>query len=365
MERRSFLVGGAAVVASAAGVAAWNRHHGLTAYAAYAAKLRRPFDPDGGVGELVRMATLAPNGHNTQAWWFMPRDGALWFGRDISRRTPVVDPDDHHIFVSLGAAEENIAIAGAAMGLPGAFIHHPNNGPAVYGYERGKPSGDPLVAAIVKRQSTRSVHDASAVDGPTLKALEAAGRREGVRLVLLAERKKIDAVRDLVITGNSAQMDDPAFVTELKKWLRFSPESAMAMGDGLYAAASGNPAIPDFAGRAAFDLVFKKASENDKYAKQIDSSAGLAVFFADTADTRGWITVGRAVQRFLLEATAHGLACAFINQPVEVARLRPQLAALVGEKDLRPDIVLRFGRARPLPYSPRRRVAEILIHDRS
>ena len=31
-----------------------------------------------------------------------------------------------------------------------------------------------------------------------------------------------------------------------------------------------------------------------------------------------WIEVGRACQRFALQATALGLKCAFINQPVEV-----------------------------------------------
>jgi hypothetical protein len=33
---------------------------------------------------------------------------------DFSRRTPVVDPDDHHIWVSLGCATENMLIAAAA-----------------------------------------------------------------------------------------------------------------------------------------------------------------------------------------------------------------------------------------------------------
>ena len=54
---------------------------------------------------------------------------------------------------------------------------------------------------------------------------------------------------------------------------------------------------------------------------------------------------GRACQRFALQATALGLRHAFVNQPVEVSRLRPELAAWVGLPGRRPDLVLRFGMA--------------------
>ena len=69
---------------------------------------------------------------------------------------------------------------------------------------------------------------------------------------------------------------------------------------------------------------------------------------------------GRACQRFALQATALGLKHAFVNQPVEVASLRPELAALVGMPGRRPDIVMRFGYGPVLPYSPRRPVEAVL-----
>jgi hypothetical protein len=52
------------------------------------------------------------------------------------------------------------------------------------------------------------------------------------------------------------------------------------------------------------------------------------VLAADANDKAGWIAVGRACQRFGLQATALGLKYAFINQPVEVAALRVQFASL-------------------------------------
>ncbi|NDC60322.1 MAG: Tat pathway signal protein, partial [Alphaproteobacteria bacterium] len=71
-------------------------------------------------------------------------------------------------------------------------------------------------------------------------------------------------------------------------------------------------------------------ADNAKYARQIKSSSGLAVFVAARDDKEHWALAGRACQRFSLQATALGLKLAFVNQPVEVARLRPELAALVG-----------------------------------
>lgn len=67
--------------------------------------------------ELVRYATLAPSSHNTQCWKFRLDDGAITILPDVARRCPAVDPDDHHLFVSLGCAAENLVVAAAALGL--------------------------------------------------------------------------------------------------------------------------------------------------------------------------------------------------------------------------------------------------------
>jgi hypothetical protein len=56
-----------------------------------------------------------------------------------------------------------------------------------------------------------------------------------------------------------------------------------------------------------------------------------------------------------------GLKCAFINQPVEVAELRPELAHLIGAPGKRPDIIMRFGHGPSLPYSARRPPAAVIV----
>ncbi|WP_342634323.1 Acg family FMN-binding oxidoreductase [Mesorhizobium hawassense] len=329
----------------------------MAQYEAFAAGLRDRLTPD--LEAVVRYATLAANSHNTQPWRFQLEGHAIEIRPDLQRRTPVVDPDDHHLYVSLGCAAANLTLAAAATGRAGeASLTADGNG-IRYDYFMGAPKADPLTDAIPKRQSTRAEYDGRATPSADLAELERAAAIPGVSLALVTDRARMNQVRDVVLAGNEDQMNDPAFMRELKQWIRFNPRSAMASGDGLFSASSGNPALPTGLGWIAFDRLFNVAQENRNYARQIDSSAGVAIFFGERPDHDHWIRVGQACQRFALAATKLGLKIAFINQPIEVARLRGDLAAIVGETR-RPDLVVRFGYGPTLPFSPRRPVASVI-----
>jgi nitroreductase len=323
-------------------------------------RLVLPADP--GLADLVRYATLAPNGHNAQPWRFHLDEGRIDILPDFSRRTPVVDPDDHHLFVSLGGAAENLALAGAARGRPGEIVFDPGgSGGLVFSHGEGPPVGSALFDAIPVRRSTRADYDGRPVSAADLSSLAAAARMPGVDVILITDRPQIARLRDLVIQGNTAQLADAAFVRELKSWIRFNPRQALETGDGLFSVASGNPPLPTWLGSAMFDATFKPKAENDRYAGQIASSAGIAVFVGEREDRDHWTRVGRSSQRFALQATALGLKCSYLNQPVEVAAMRPELASLVGMPGRRPDIVMRFGFGAALPYSVRRPVAAVIV----
>jgi len=363
MNRRQMLIGAGATAALGGG-ATWLTLSGMGSssdYAAGIAPLRVPLSDPAQLRDLIRYATLAPNGHNTQPWRFRLGGKRIDILPDYSRRTPVVDPDDHHLFVSLGCAAENLSLASAARGRPGSVrFDSADAGAVAFDFNSGVAVRSALFGAIPKRQSTRADYDGRAVSTTDLNILARAAAVPGVDLVLLMDRARIDQLRDLVVTGNSAQMADAAFVRELKSWLRFNPREALRSRDGLYSVASGNPALPDWLGPYAFDWFSNAQSENDAYAGQIRSSAGVAVFVGAQEGPAYWVAVGQACQRFALQATALGLKHAFINQPVEVARLRPELATLVGLPGRRPDIVMRFGYGAALPFSARRPVEAVL-----
>jgi hypothetical protein len=309
--------------------------------------------------ELVRCATLAANGHNTQPWKFRLSPDTISIRPDLSRRTPVVDPDEHHLWVSLGCATENLVLAAAALGKHADVAFGPQ---AVHvALDNASPVRSPLVNAIFQRQCTRAEYDGQPMPNDVLQGLARAADRHGVRLLLLTERARLEGVVDYVSQGNRAQIRNPAFVKELKSWVRFNEADALATGDGLFSRLTGNPTLPHWLGNVAFSTVLSEKSENDKYARQLRSSAGVAVFVGDRADPAIWFEVGRAYEHFALAATALGVRTAFVNQPVEVPAVRTQFAEWLGLGAGRPDLVVRFGRGPQSPYSLRRPVADVIV----
>jgi hypothetical protein len=127
--------------------------------------------------------------------------------------------------------------------------------------------------------------------------LTAAASIPGVDLILITERKRLEQVCALVVAGNSAQLADPRFVEELKTWLRFSPLQAIETGDGLFSVASGSPALPAWLGPYAFEWLVRAKADNEKYTRQLRSSAGVAVFVSQREDREHWVLAGRACQR--------------------------------------------------------------------
>jgi Nitroreductase family len=363
VERRQILIGGGALAVAGAGASYLGvRQMGsLEDYTASVAATRARLSERPEVRDFIRYATLAANGHNTQPWRFRIGERRVEILPDLTRRTPAVDPDDHHLFASLGCAAENLSLAAGARGRPGGISFNPANGGAVvFEFDGAANASSALFDAIPRRQSTRAEYDGRPIGAADLRTLAAAAAIPGVDLILITDRPQIDRVRDLVLSGNSTQIADAAFVRELKTWLRFSSRQAIETGDGLFAATTGNPTLPSWLGQLMFNMVFTADAENEKYARQIRSSAGIAVFVSQKNDREHWVLAGRACQRFALRATALGLKHAFINQPVEVARLRPELASLVGIPGRRPDIVMRFGYGPTLPYSARRPVDAVL-----
>jgi hypothetical protein len=335
-------------------------------YEAVAAEIRRDGFAVGPEGvalrhELVRNATLAPSSHNTQCWKFALEPQAITILPDPLRRCPAVDPDDHHVFVSLGCATENLLQASLAHGLKGEAVFDVSREAIRVALAPTRADASPLFKAIPARQCTRGDYDSKPLSSAELGLLERAGTSSSVRMLLITERPSVERVLDYVVQANSAQMADPAFVRELKTWIRFNGAEAVHKRDGLYSATTGNPNIPTWLGELAFGLVFRTKGENDKYSRQIRNSAGMAIFVGQSADKAHWVEVGRCYERFALQATALGIRNALVNQPVEVQAVRPQFATAFGLAEQRPDLIVRFGRGPVMPYSLRRPVQAVLV----
>lgn len=366
VTRRQFLLSSMATTGGLATVSACSSGTTTDSYEHAVSRTWRHAKVDEGnkpaiLRELVRYATLAPSSHNTQCWKFRVEATSVSVLPDFSRRCPAVDPDDHHLFVSIGCATENLVQAALANGLhANAIFDSSSGGKLRLSSEPTKAVASALFNAIPERQSTRGEYDGKPISTNELALLERAGTGNGVQVALLTERAAMERVLEYVVQGNTAQMNDRAFVEELKAWIRFSSSDAVRTGDGLYSASSGNPSAPSWLGSFLFGLFFTPKNENDKYAKHVRSSSGIAVFVSETESPAQWIEVGRCYERFALQSTALGIRNAMLNQPVEVTALRPQFATFLGLGGRRPDLVVRFGRGPKMLPSLRRPVEAVL-----
>ncbi|NEZ03573.1 Tat pathway signal protein [Wenzhouxiangella sp. XN201] len=310
---------------------------------------------------LIGYATLAASSHNTQPWLFKREEDAICILPDLNRRCPAVDPDDHHLYASLGCAAENLLIAGRAAGLSGRCSYDAASSGVRLEFEATAPLRSDLFAAIPERQCSRTGYDGSALSDDELSKLVEAGQGEGVSVMLITDRDRMETIAEFVARGNKTQFDDSEWKRELVTWIRFNSREAASSGDGLYGPVMGSPSVPRWLGRIAMHFGFSADKQNAKDHKHIMSSSAIAVIHSESNDKKHWIEAGRCYQRLALQATALGLRNAFINQPVEVAALRSEFAQFLGLGERRPDLVVRIGRGPEMPRSPRRPVDDVIV----
>ena len=194
---------------------------------------------------LIRYATLALHGADTQRWRFRISANRGSILPDFTRRTPVFDRDDHHLFVNLGCAAETLLIVAGARGRAEAvYVEAAPETRIDIDLTPAAARETARCAAIAWRKSTRTVFDEQPASAQDLTRLEAAAREDGVSAKILSAENDPESVLDDVVQGNGTQMVDPAFVAERRGWISFSPEQALSPNDGLFAACSCNRVHP-------------------------------------------------------------------------------------------------------------------------
>lgn len=309
---------------------------------------------------LLRYAAMAASSHNTQPWKFSVGKERVTILPDLTRRCPEVDPDDHHLYASLGCAAANLEEAASAAGMRAGTSFDESIPGVTVDLESGPAARSEMFEAIPSRQCTRTEYDGTAVSADELGRLEKAGSGSGVSVIILTGEDRKRQVAELVAEGNAAQIGDSAWVDELKEWIRFNGKDAVSTGDGLYSKTMGNPDVPAWLGKLILRFALTPGRQSAADRKGIMSSAGIAVFVSDADDREHWVEAGRCYERFALRATSLGIRNAFINQPVEVRKIRPQFASWLGVGDKRPDLVVRFGRGPEMPRSLRRPLARVI-----
>lgn len=315
------------------------------------------------IRSLLRYATLAPSSHNTQPWRFEITEGAVSLFADRTRALPANDPDDRELTISCGCALMNLRVAAAREGFDVSVDLSPaqDDGDrlAVVTFQQGEasvPGGEEslskmgLFLSMETRRTYRQRFEPREVPTVTLDALLAAASESGCELKLLESETQRHQAAELVAEGDAIQWADPNWRRELANWMH--PRS---QGDGLTV-----PALLAPVARAVVRMFNMGKSVGAKDHELADESPVLAVLSSKGDSRSDWLAAGQALQKVLLVAHTHGLQASYLNQPIQVASLRPKLQELF-EQAAFPQILLRLGfPSTEIQAAPRRPLTDVI-----
>ena len=313
---------------------------------------------------IIKYGIMAPSGHNTQPWKFAVVENEIQIHPDFKRALPVVDADNHALYISLGCAAENIILAAANAGYDSDLkIDKDRTGTEFIKIVLHPQSGDhmdDLFNHIKERQVTRTAYSKTGVSPEDLGRLLNSAKFRGVQVRSFTTPEEIAHLQPFIIEGSNRQFRNKDFVDELVSWIRFSKKEVEDKQDGIWHASMGLPGTGRFLG----DLIMKKfvsaKSEAKRWKKLIEASAGYLLFTAEENDVLHWVHTGRAFQRFGLTACKLKINHAHMNMPCEEIEVRRKMAKSLKIDSGYPLLLIRFGYSHKMPYSYRRPLEAVL-----
>jgi nitroreductase len=310
------------------------------------------------VEEVLRSASLAPSVHNTQPWRFRVRPDRIELHADLDRALPATDPQGRELRLSCGAALFNLRVALQGFGVrPLVTILPGQDAPGALATVRRGGGLQPddemraLLRAVPARRTNRHPFFESGVDARHRHALVRAAELERSWLHVLDTREEVARVKEFVRRAHRLQQEDSGVLAELRAFTGHRPGAV----DGV------PPASAGFRPEAQDEWMFRDFQAGERLAgKDYESNPLVAVVCSFYDGPLGEIQAGQAMQRVLLTATTLGLSASFLSQPVEVPAVRDELRRALGGM-LVPQTVLRVGYSTPVPATPRRPVADLLV----
>ena len=306
---------------------------------------------------LLNYAILAPSSHNTQPWRFQLADNTVALYADRTRALPANDPHDRELTISCGCALMNLRIVATHEGLGMDLEIRPDPDDedllVVISFTEGNTSpgtGAELFDSIEGRRTYRKRFEFREVPESILGTLSKAAAEEGAWLEIIASEQDRQKIAALVSEGDSMQWSNPSWRRELAAWMH-----PRRRGDGLTVPGIVLP-IAQVVVRT-FDMGNGIGAKDKQLA---DESPVLAVLGTSGDGVEDWLVAGQALEKVLLKAHYSGLQASYLNQPVQVASLRPKLQNHLGLAGF-PQILMRLGFPKEeLDAAPRRNLDEVI-----
>ena len=268
---------------------------------------------------LLNYAILAPSSHNSQPWKFNVSDDERLLYADRSRWLSVADTDKREMYISLGAALENLIIAAEHFGYNCTVSAFPGEEDLVASVKLQAgipaPSNSVLFPAITSRQTNRNPYEMQALSQADLDHLLSLSSHPDVAVFLSQDPDTIEAFRELVVEADGILYSDINYKSELGRWL----------GQGVMGPRGVEAKLAQLA--VVFLDVGPEQIRQDS--ELINRTPCIGFICTVENDSLSSVRAGQVLERLWLAATASGISLHPMSQPMEVPEIKGRLAALI------------------------------------
>ena len=289
-----------------------------------------------GLLALVGAATLAPSPHNAQAWRFGVGPSQLDLYADPARTTGAIDPFRRELYVGLGAALENLALAAEAHGFTPTVRLLPAGAGSTHAarvaLSPSAPRPSELYTQIPRRHTNRYPYvEGKEVPPAALAAMAALASPDtpDARLLWFTSAGERGRIGELLVAATEAIIADPDQSASDYQWFRQDWDELQRQRDGITVDAAGLSELT-----AALAKLLPPQSQGatgeswltatrERHTKTAAAYGVVAV--RDAADNRQRLEGGRLLERVHLWTAGHELALHHMNQLTERADREAQL----------------------------------------
>ncbi|GAB3638100.1 nitroreductase family protein [Hymenobacter arcticus] len=287
--------------------------------------------------EILRLAALAPSGHNTQPWRVTRHAPFQWtIGSDRARWLPAVDPAQRETILSIGAFLQSLAYAAAHLGYACCWqlLADTNQAASLVDVTLTKTAGLPAfdINSLLRRRTVRTGYRSEPLAPADVRALTAGEpgyhyfRRDS------PQGQWLDAQ---TLAANHQQTYRDAAEQELGRWVRFSAPEAARHRDGLTPASMEIDGVAGWWVRHFYTPATVltpgfRARGLDKVAAQVGQSGGWLVLTSPDRATTTLLDTGRRVQRLWVQVRGRGIALHPMTQILEEFPFNQQVNHALG-----------------------------------
>lgn len=304
--------------------------------------------PNPDAQKILRLASLAPSGHNTQPWTVKLVEPQRWIiGSERTRWLPAVDPHNRELLLSIGAFLENLVVAANHYGYRVEYRLVATNPEDSDLFEVRLQNDTAISCQLEQIRMRRTVRSGYLNRELRQEDIQQLTEGLGECRYYPAGSAQAKYLAEATIEANRKQAFRDEAQMELASWIRWSNFEAERFRNGL---TPESMEITGFAGwfvRTFYDRE-KVMTEGfrhtgvDRIIEQVRQGAGWLVVVSPDSEIKNLIETGRTFQKLFLRVRNRSVAIHPMTQALEERPWREQIATQLGIQG-QIQLVLRVG----------------------